>query len=166
MKHPVESVEPDSITVPEGLLLELVRYAKLVAHGRVEVTADAISNLEAGPREDPRRVTLLLQTLARGLALAEGRHCVMSSDLALLRHIALSSIPTKRRDLLRAALACGGTLDAGQVEKALPVSRPTALDRMKELGATGLCIFTPDARTSKPAPQVPSRQTNIEEPRS
>jgi hypothetical protein len=42
-------------------------------------------------------------------------------------------------------------MDAKQVEQALNVSSPTAIDRMKELGGTGICEFQPgNSNTSEP----------------
>ena len=145
-RYPAESVDPRKVDLAREAQQELVRYAKLIAKGRMEVSED-----EPGLPEDPRRIVLLLQTLARGLALANDRFEVKSSDLDILRHVAFSSIPSKRRDLLRALLAAGGRMDAKQVEEALNVSRPTALDRMKELGGTGICEFRPgNSKTSEP----------------
>jgi hypothetical protein len=152
-RNPSESVDPESIKIPEPLLLEIIHYAQLIAAGRVEVNiAPNGGEVEAGTPEGAYRVVLLLQTLARGLALVERHSEVTKDDLDVIRHVALSSIPTRRRELLRALLAAGGTMDAGQVESALDCSRPTALDRMKELGTTGICKFTPgNPKTSTPA---------------
>lgn len=152
LQHPIESVEPESIAIPDELLRELIRYAKLISCGRVEVERHDRGTLEVGPAEGPQRIILLLQTLARGLALADGRTAVAGDDLSLIRHITFSSIPTKRRELLRALLAGGGTLDSSQVEAALDTSRPTALDRIRELGVTGIAVYGEgDPKSSTPA---------------
>lgn len=152
LQHPIESVDPESIAIPDELLRELIRYAKLISCGRVEIERHDRGTLEVGPAEGPQRIILLLQTLARGLALADGRTEVVGDDLTLLRHITFSSIPTKRRALLRALLAGGGTLDSSQVEAALDTSRPTALDRIRELGATGIAVYSEgDPKSSTPA---------------
>jgi hypothetical protein len=152
-RSPSESVEPDSIRIPEELLREIIHYAKLIGAGRVEVNIAQFSGeVETGAAEGPHRVILLLQTLARGLALVERRSEVTEDDLGVIRHIAFSTIPMRRRELLRALLAAGGTMNAGQVELALGVSRPTALSRMEELAATGIAKFTPgNSSTSTPA---------------
>lgn len=151
-RNPRESVDPESIKISEALLLEIIRYAKLIASGRTEVNIDQSGDVEVGAPEGPQRVILLLQTLARGLALVERRSEVTKDDLDVIRHIALSSIPVRRRELLRALLAKGRTMSAAQVESALGLSRPTALARMKELAATGICKFTPgNPSTSTPA---------------
>lgn len=95
-----------------------------------------------------------MRTLAQGLALAEGRRQVTGEDVAVIRHIAFSSIPGKRRGLLRALAEQGGTLETKAVMEALGVSTPTALDRMKELAATGLVTYTPGEEQSSTATKI------------
>jgi len=147
-KHPADSVDPQSIVIPEDLTRKIVRYASLIAHGRVELEIEYVhgtgipAEYEAGTPEGPQRVILLLQTIVRGLALTEDRNTATEDDLEPIRHIAFSSTPPKRRELLRAVIQAGGSLDSGQVEKALGVSRPTAIKRMKELAATKIVVFT------------------------
>jgi len=75
-----------------------------------------------------------------------------TDDLFPIRHIAFSSIPRKRREVLRALLLAGGSLSSADVGKALGVSRVTATGRMKELAATGIATFTSgNSNTSTPA---------------
>ena len=78
--HPVNSIDAHSIGIPDEIMREIVRYANLISHGRVEVEYDqllgAIGDVETGKPEGPQRVILLLQTIVRGLALAEGRMLV------------------------------------------------------------------------------------------
>lgn len=70
----------------------------------------------------------------------------------VVRHVAFSSIPASRRNTLRALLAGGGMLDAGELDKALSCTRPTSLKRMQELAATGLCNYRPgNEQKSTPA---------------
>lgn len=137
-KHPIESVDPATIQIPDKLLLELVHYTKLTAHGRVEVERNEPGDINVGVPEGPQRIILLYKTLVRGLALEDGRSSVTAEDLTVIRHITFSSIPCERRQLLRALLAARGTLNAAGVEKILGVSRPTAISRMRELAATGI----------------------------
>jgi hypothetical protein len=155
--NPINRIEPQSIQIPEELRLQIVRYAKLIAHGRVEITyvntpgQGNPPEMETGTPEGPQRVILLLQILVQGLALADGRTAVIDDGLQAIRHIAFSSIPRKRRELLRALLVAGGSLASAEVEKGLDVSRPTAIKRMKELGATRIAKFIPgNPQTSTP----------------
>jgi hypothetical protein len=154
--HPVNSIDAHSINIPEEITREIVRYASLISHGRVEVEYDqslgAIGGVEAGKPEGPQRVILLLQTIVRGLALAEGRMFATTDDLFPIRHIAFSSIPRKRREVLRALLVAEGSLSSAEAEKALGVSRSTATARMKELAAIGIAAFVSgDSDTSTPS---------------
>lgn len=144
-KHPPRTVDPREITVPDALLRELVRLCKLIAHGRVEVRFSTESlakaeeaELTPGIPEGPYRVILYTRTIAQGLALLAGRNQVNSDDLSVIRHIAFSSIPNTRRDVLRAVLLNGGQLDTATAETMLRLSKPTARNRMKELAATGI----------------------------
>ena len=154
--YPVDSVDPKSVGIPDDVMLELVRYGKLIAHGRVEVKVSDMfsdgSEAEASEPEGPQRVILLLQSIIRGLALSDVRLTVIADDLAPIRHIALSSIPRKRRELLRALLVAGGVISNTDAAHALGISSSTATKRMKELAATKIVVFTPGCqKTSTPA---------------
>jgi hypothetical protein len=151
-RHPLESVDANSITIPSDLLRELVHYVKLISHGRVEIYRNESGYFESASPEGPHRVLLLLQTVVRGLALLEGRSTATSDDLEVVRHIAFSSLPRFRRELLRVVIAAGGHLHSTCVANTLDVSKPTALDRMRELAATGVCKFVDgNSSTSNPA---------------
>lgn len=152
-RHPVESVGPATIAFPEHVLLQLVRYARLIACGRIELENDG-GEFVAKEAEGPERIILLLQTLARGLALADGRTAVNAADLDIIRHITFSSLPPKRRALLQALVAAGGSLDSGQVEKELGVSRPTARRRMQELGATAIAVYAQGMEGTSPPAKI------------
>ena len=76
---------------------------------------------------------------------------VTIDDVIPIRHIAFSSIPRKRRELLRALLVAQGSITSSDADKALGVSRYTAISRMKELAATQIVVFTPgDQQISMP----------------
>jgi hypothetical protein len=147
--HPPDSIDPKTVEIPTEIQRGIVRYATLIAHGRVEIiSGSGADQPEAGTAEGPHRIILLLQTLARGLALAAERSTVNTEDVATIRHVAFSSIPHKRRQLLRALVSAGEPLSAEQVENALGVSRPTARVRMQELAATSIAVFTPGKEDS------------------
>ena len=155
--YPVNSVDPSSIDISTEIMRELIRYAKLIASGRVEVNgADfgIAGEVEAGKPEGPQRVILLLQSIIRGLALADSRSAITADDLTSIRHIAFSSIPRKRRELLRALLMAGGTMTSSEAAKALGISRPTADNRMRELAATKIVVFTPGEQKSSTPAQI------------
>src|SRR5262249_1954088 len=84
-KYPINSVERQQIEISDDLRLKVVQYAKLIAHGRVEVKFNEWGNdLEAGTPEGPQRVILLLQTLLQGLALADNRQSVNAEDVEII----------------------------------------------------------------------------------
>jgi hypothetical protein len=150
-QSPPNSVEPTSIVLSEDSLRELVRLAKLISHGRVEVQRVEIGNQEPelipGTPEGPERVILLLRTLAQGLALVGSRTEVSSEDIEVLRHACFSSLPSRRRQILRAMLTNGGALTSAEAASTLQISRPTARGMMRELQATGIVRLTAGSGT-------------------
>jgi hypothetical protein len=145
-RFPVNSVQPSEIRFGKRQLQQLVRCAKLMSIGRVEVNMTRPhwgTDIEyvSGIPEGEHRVIIGLRLLAQGLALISGRAEVSDEDLEIIRHIAFSSIPQNRRFMLRALLVKDGILTSVDAEKELRISRPTARNWMKELGATGLADY-------------------------
>jgi hypothetical protein len=145
--HPVDSVDPKTVLIPEEHRRHLVRLGQLIAQGRVEITpSDGLGSdhgeLTVGLPEGPHRVILYLRIIAQGLALACGRSQVESEDLEIIRHIAFSSLPSVRRKVLRAVLIEGGRLESTRAETILGVTRPTVRSWMDELAATGIVSLT------------------------
>ncbi len=145
-KYPVSSVEQSEIEIPKGLLLMLVRCARLTAQGRVEIVwqdnpSSGQEELVVGSPEGPIRLIYILRQIAQGLALAEGRRVVNYGDMEIVRHVAISSIPRSRRSVLKAVIENDGSITSAELEKRLPVSRPTARHRMRELSATGIVVL-------------------------
>lgn len=152
IRSPLKSVDPATIVIPDDVIVELVRYAQLISVGRIEVLEE-IGGRRAGTAEGPHRIILSLKMLAMGSALADQRTIVSASDdMPLIRHIAFSTIPETRRKLLRALLLRGDSLTSTDTVTALRLTRPTALEWMKDLDATGIVELTPgDSTTSQPA---------------
>ena len=111
----------------------LQRLARIVAHARGSLQ-DGTANIEA-----PKRIGKLLHDLARGHALIHGRTHLELEDVEVCGRVALSTMPSKRRDLIRVLLDpdTDGPLTAGDVETILDVSRPTARDRVDVVVALG-----------------------------
>lgn len=144
-RHPVNSVDPNTIQLSHVAAEEMVRFAKLIAQGRVELERlEGISGEEfiAGTPEGPERIILLLKTLAQGLALLRGGTEIGSEDLAVLRHVAFSCLPSRRRQILRAVLTVGGKLTSTVATERLHISRPTVREMMRELAATEIVSLT------------------------
>ena len=147
-RYPLDSVNPKDIKIPQDLLRAISQYAQLISCGRVEV------ELFKPPKtpEGPRRTLLLLIMVAKGLALIEGLSTVTWDHVDAIRHIAFSCIPENRRKILHALLAAGSSLTTPEATKCLRASKPTALDYMRVLAATGIVSLTEgDQKTSTPA---------------
>lgn len=141
-RNPTSSVDPASIAFPEPLKRRLVRYARLIVNGRVAIFTTEKGEQEASAKEGAERVMFLLNTLCLGLALIDGRNHVTEDDLRTVRHVALSSLPQKRRNLLRLVLSSSGQVTSTAFARSAKISKPTALERMKELAKTGICTLT------------------------
>lgn len=106
----------------------LTYLAKLVQHGRAP-----LNDNDEPEQEDPRRALSMLHNLARGHALLHGRTHIEKSDLDVCSRVALSTMPHKRRNLVREIVQLNpqGHLTTSDVEKRIDVSKPTAQKRMK-----------------------------------
>lgn len=115
-------------------IMELIEYlAKVVIYARASIT-----NGES-QREAPKRIGQLLHDLARGHALIHGRTRLELGDVEVCGRVALSTMPSKRRGIVRALLDPNrdAPLTASDVETILDVSRPTARDRIDDVVALG-----------------------------
>ena len=115
-------------------VIEVIEYlAKVVTYARASIT-----NGEP-QREAPKRIGKLLHDLARGHALIHGRTRLELGDVEVCGRVALSTMPSKRRELVRALLDPNrdAPLTASDVETILDVSRPTARDRIDDVVALG-----------------------------
>jgi hypothetical protein len=138
-RYPVNSVDPSTIHVSDELTEEMVCLADFIAHGRVRIDLDPDGfTFERGIVEAPERLILLLRTLALGLALTSERNVVTTDDIAVLRHIAFSTIPPQRREIVKHLINAGGELTSTQLQGLLGFSAAPTLRRMREVGATGI----------------------------
>ncbi|MFK8214416.1 hypothetical protein [Haloferax volcanii] len=112
----------------------LQRLARVVAHARGSLQ-NGRANIEA-----PKRIGKLLHDLARGHALIHGRTRLELGDVEVCGRVALSTMPSKRRGVVRALLEPDRMepLTPSEAEDILGVSRPTARDRIDEVAALGL----------------------------
>jgi hypothetical protein len=88
--------------------------------------------------EHPHRALACLYNLARGRALLHGRRHLVTDDLALVTHVALSSGPHERTKLVRALASEGGRLTTRLAAEALGATPPTARKAMKALSILGI----------------------------
>ncbi|RLM47416.1 hypothetical protein DVK00_02600 [Haloarcula sp. Atlit-47R] len=112
----------------------LQRLARVVAHARGSIQ-NGRASIEA-----PKRIGKLLHDLARGHALIHGRTRLELGDVEVCGRVALSTMPSKRRDVVRALLDPDrvGPLTPSEAEDILDVSRPTARERIDEVATLGL----------------------------
>lgn len=136
-----ENVSPEVQSTLE-YLSELVQYSR------------APINDGAPSRENLHRIVHTLFSIAKGRALLHGRRQVTLDDMTVCSRIALSTIPNKRRKIIRALLkpSNGGFLTASDIENVTGTSRPTTHTRMElleTLGVATLAESEDDNRNSK-----------------
>jgi hypothetical protein len=150
-RYKVKSVSLVDIECPDEVFKGLYGFAKLMTLGRRAVFHDEASATGseneaerayfASPPELVWRPIEMFRSICIGNALMSDRKRLTADDLAIIRHIAMSSIPDKRRKLLRCLIREGGRLTSTDAEKQLRCSRPTAIKWMRELAATEICAF-------------------------
>jgi hypothetical protein len=144
-KHPVGTVSSDSISISEEHLRVLVRWVRFLCAGRSEVKFEKSGTnwepVAAMPPEAPWKIVGYFKELARGRALICGRQAVDDSDLDLISHVTMSSIPGHLRPLIR-ALTKQESIDTTQAAAHCRVSPPTARHYLKELALLGIATLT------------------------
>jgi hypothetical protein len=125
--HWNELPDPELSTVLK-YLTQLVRYSRATTKG------------DTPDREGGHRIMATLYNLARGRAVLAGRRHVTVEDMELCARVALSTIPEKRRPIIRALLdpANGGELLTADIVEICSIKTPTALKRMKTVEMLGI----------------------------
>lgn len=150
-RYGVKTIHTDDIEISVELFRSLYDHARLMTFGRRAVVSDDSGSLPDGQSESrfnasqPEaifRPLEMFRSICIGSALTAKRNFLTADDLAIVRHIALSSIPATRRRLLRSLIQAGGELTSADVVEMLGCSKPTALKWMRELSATELCGFS------------------------
>jgi len=140
-RHPIGSVALDSIVIPQGLVLELIRWARFLVQGRAEIRYEREFGdwqpVAAMTPEGPWKVINYFKELARGHALIHEHREVTDADLKLIANIAISSIPGHLRPIIR-ELRTTASVDTTTVEKLCRVTAPTARRYLKEMGLLGI----------------------------
>jgi len=126
-------------------LLEVL--TNLIKYSRAPLVED-VPQYEGG-----HRIAQTLLSIARGHAIIRGQQSVTVDDMQVCGRIALSTMPSKRRPLIRALLDPNqpDQLIAEDIDAMLDVSRPTSIARMDELEKLGIgeVIRTGDGRNTK-----------------
>ena len=139
--HPVSSVQPEKIKIPDHINEQIVRWAMLLAKGRAEIRSEKPCGewepVAALPCEAPYRVIEYFKELARGHALIDGRNEVNEEDLELIDHITISSMTGHLRPLVR-ELRHSEFVNTTRCRQICKVSAPTARSYMSELSLMGI----------------------------
>ena len=88
--------------------------------------------------EGPDRYQMMLYNLARGHAIAEGRHRLTEEDITLVARVTLSSGPEERRRLFRAVISDPEALGSDDAAVAIRCSVPTARAVARDMASVGL----------------------------
>lgn len=143
--HPIGSVNRSSVQFHDDRLQELILWTQLLVKGRAEVLAEKengeLELVSAGQTEGVWRVLDYFKELAIGHALVCNRVEVDGSDLDLVGHVAISSIPGHIRPVVK-RLRDANSVSSTEAEQLCKVSRPTARKRLRELEVLGLAVRT------------------------
>lgn len=110
-------------------------------------------------RENPFRVGAVLRDIAQGRALLDGRTTFKVEDVQVSARIALSTMPRKRRPLIRALLnpENDGELSTAEAQQVLATSRPTTLNRMELMSTLELAYCRKDTTDGREPKQIDVR---------
>jgi hypothetical protein len=150
---PIKSVQVDGVNMPPELMSALVRWAILVCTARrvlkYERDGSNLIPVDAEEPEAPWKVIDYLRDLAIGHALITGRMEIDSSDLELIAHIAMSSVPGHLRPLVR-HLRVAQSVTSSEARRLCKVSQPTARNCMQELVLLGIAEPATKSRVLEP----------------
>lgn len=144
-RHPVRSIESESIIISSELSKQIVKWAIFLTRGRAEIKYEKDypewKPIAANKPEGAWKVIDYFKELVRGHALIHGRMEVNESDLDFVAHVAISSIPIHFRPIVR-ELRISETVSSTRCEKICAVSRPTARKYLEELSILGIGDLT------------------------
>lgn len=147
-RHPVGSIDSDSIIIPSKLSKQIVRWAEFLVKGRAEIKYEKDYPewipIAAKQAEGAWKVIDYFKELARGHALINDRLEVNDNDLEFVSHVAISSIPIHFRPIVR-ELRIAECVDSTTCEKICDVTRPTARKYLEELSILGITNLTKGA---------------------
>jgi predicted transcriptional regulator len=119
-----------------GILLQHLRCIAITWH--TEGTQESDYSYSVSQPEAPIRAIRLLQNLARGHALSQGRNYLTVVDIPVVVKCVLSTAQIERVSFFYLLINNDGDISTDQIMEYLHVSRPTALRTMAELKAIKL----------------------------
>jgi hypothetical protein len=142
-EYTVGCVPASGIEIPDAHGREISHWARFLATARREVKFEkdgsSYTPVLAAPSEGPWKIVDYFKELVRGHALLHERLEVNAADVALVAHIAISSIPGYLRPIVR-KLRKDGRITSTECERICRITRPTA--RMHLLEASLLELGT------------------------
>jgi len=159
-KTPIGSVASEGIRIPNDFYERFAKWANFLSKARAEVKCEKEGEgkskdwtpIAIGTPEAPHKIVDYFKDLARGHSLIEGRTELNDSDLALVGHVAISSVPGHLRPILR-KLREAEEVDVMESAVACAVGRKAARRYMSELTLLGIVEVT------KGSPQTQDRDT-------
>ncbi|MDS0221035.1 hypothetical protein NDI54_06705 [Haloarcula sp. S1AR25-5A] len=138
------SIPDDEISSSEDAEKAIPYLANIVKFSRATVTERSGGETPSVSQEDAHRIGAVLREIAKGRALITGEKEVDVTNVVASARVALSTMPDKRRPLVRALLnpSNNGQLTRSESQDALGVSKPTAIKRMKLMDTLGIADFT------------------------
>jgi hypothetical protein len=152
--NPVGSIETKDIHIPNEHIRHIVRWSQFLVKARSEIKYEAEYGYdEPIAAEEPEgvwKVINYLKELAIGHALIHGRREVNESDINLIAHVAISSVPIQLRSIIK-LLRTTDLLTSSEGAKLCKCSPPTIRKRFKELEVLGIVDLTNGvSKTSTP----------------
>jgi hypothetical protein len=138
------SIPDDEISFSVNAQDAIPYLAKVVKFSRATLTDRSGKEDPVVSREDPHRIGAVLREIAKGRALINGEKEVDVDDMVVSARVALSTMPSKRRPLVRALLnpVNDGQLTRNEAQDALGVSKPTAIERMELMDTLGIAEYS------------------------
>jgi hypothetical protein len=143
-----------------GPMVDLIRWGRTPVLAESYINTDGLKRYETtfGSTEEPPRLRQQLATLARCLAAVRGRGEVTPYELETVRRVAVSSIPTRRAQILAAFRTVPVPLPEmsmtlAQVAEHVPLTKPALLYHLGHLVDLGILD-----KVDKPTPRYQVRK--------
>jgi hypothetical protein len=139
---PPNSVSPNDIIWPNEIMVQLVKWALFLVKARAEVKYDKSDDnqwepIAAMPPEGAWKVINYFKEIAIGHALIHDRKEINQSDLDLVAHVAISSVPGQLRPIVK-ELRKVDSVDSNRGSAVSAVSKTTLKKFFKELELLGI----------------------------
>jgi hypothetical protein len=139
--NPIGNINSKDILIHIEQLRKIVKWAEFLVKARSEIKYDAEYGYDdpigSEESEGAWKVVDYFKELAIGHALIHGRKEVDESDINLVAHVAISSVPVQLRSVIK-LLRTTDSLTSSEGAKLCKCSPPTIRKRFKELDVLGI----------------------------